>query len=40
VPQLLLDCTAFIEKESMVDGVYRISGVASNIKRLRSELRT
>ena len=36
VPNALVACTDFIEKEAMVDGVYRISGIASNIKRLRS----
>ena len=36
VPSALVACTDFIEKEAMVDGVYRISGIASNIKRLRS----
>ena len=35
VPKILAACTEFIEKESLVDGVYRISGIASNIKRLR-----
>ena len=35
VPEVLAQCTAFVEKHGLVDGVYRISGVASNIKRLK-----
>ena len=35
VPVSLIHCTKFIEEHAMVDGVYRISGIASNIKRLR-----
>ena len=35
LPEVLLQCTSFVEKHGMVDGVYRISGVASNIKRLK-----
>ena len=35
VPDVLAQCTAFVEKHGLVDGVYRISGVASNIKRLK-----
>ncbi|ELW64534.1 Rho GTPase-activating protein 32, partial [Tupaia chinensis] len=37
VPQVLQSCTAFIEKYGIVDGIYRLSGVASNIQRLRHE---
>ena len=35
VPEVLIQCTSFIEKHGLVDGVYRISGVSSNIKRLK-----
>ena len=35
VPEVLIQCTAFIEKHGLVDGVYRISGISSNIKRLK-----
>ncbi|KAB1254870.1 Rho GTPase-activating protein 32, partial [Camelus dromedarius] len=35
VPQVLQSCTAFIERYGIVDGIYRLSGVASNIQRLR-----
>uniref|UniRef100_A0A8C3VKF2 Rho GTPase-activating protein 32 n=1 Tax=Catagonus wagneri TaxID=51154 RepID=A0A8C3VKF2_9CETA len=37
VPQVLQSCTAFIERYGIVDGIYRLSGVASNIQRLRHE---
>ena len=33
--QVLQSCTAFIERYGIVDGIYRLSGVASNIQRLR-----
>ena len=35
VPDVLVQCTTFIEKHGLVDGVYRISGISSNIKRLK-----
>ena len=35
VPEVLVQCTTFIEKHGLVDGVYRISGISSNIKRLK-----
>jgi len=35
VPSVLVACTEFIEKSALVDGVYRISGIASNIKKLK-----
>ena len=35
VPEVLIQCTTFIEKHGLVDGVYRISGISSNIKRLK-----
>ncbi|XP_038239145.2 rho GTPase-activating protein 33 [Dermochelys coriacea] len=37
VPQVLRCCSEFIEKYGMVDGIYRLSGVASNIQKLRHE---
>ena len=37
VPDVLVQCTTFIEKHGLVDGVYRISGISSNIKRLKYE---
>ncbi|XP_032057719.1 rho GTPase-activating protein 32 isoform X2 [Aythya fuligula] len=37
VPQVLKSCTEFIEKYGIVDGIYRVSGVASNIQKLRHE---
>ncbi|XP_068600209.1 LOW QUALITY PROTEIN: rho GTPase-activating protein 32 [Brachionichthys hirsutus] len=37
VPQVLQSCTEFIEKHGVVDGIYRLSGIASNIQKLRHE---
>ncbi|KAM9299104.1 rho GTPase-activating protein 32 [Gastrophryne carolinensis] len=37
VPQVLRSCTDFIEKYGIVDGIYRLSGIASNIQKLRHE---
>ncbi|XP_076024856.1 rho GTPase-activating protein 31 isoform X2 [Genypterus blacodes] len=37
VPQVLVKCAEFIEKHGVVDGIYRLSGVTSNIQRLRQE---
>ncbi|KAJ0061964.1 hypothetical protein NL108_014711 [Boleophthalmus pectinirostris] len=37
VPQVLKKCAEFIEKHGVVDGIYRLSGVTSNIQRLRQE---
>ncbi|XP_043937033.1 rho GTPase-activating protein 32 [Protopterus annectens] len=37
VPQVLKSCTEFIEKFGIVDGIYRLSGIASNIQKLRHE---
>ncbi|XP_056253699.1 rho GTPase-activating protein 31 [Seriola aureovittata] len=37
VPQVLMKCAEFIEKHGIVDGIYRLSGVTSNIQRLRQE---
>ncbi|CAN0204591.1 unnamed protein product [Lampetra fluviatilis] len=36
-PQVVRMCTAFVERHGLVDGIYRLSGVASNTKRLREE---
>lgn len=33
---MLTKCTDFIETHGIVDGIYRISGVASNIKKLKA----
>lgn len=35
VPQVLRSCTQFVEQHGVVDGIYRLSGVSSNIQRLR-----
>ncbi|XP_040433800.1 rho GTPase-activating protein 30 [Falco naumanni] len=37
VPQVLRSCTKFVEQHGVVDGIYRLSGVSSNIQRLRQE---
>ncbi|KAM9781398.1 rho GTPase-activating protein 31 [Syngnathus typhle] len=37
VPQVLQKCAEFIEKHGIVHGIYRLSGVTSNIQRLRQE---
>ncbi|XP_051902652.1 rho GTPase-activating protein 31 isoform X1 [Hippocampus zosterae] len=37
VPQVLRKCAEFIEKHGIVHGIYRLSGVTSNIQRLRQE---
>ncbi|XP_070548003.1 rho GTPase-activating protein 32-like isoform X1 [Ptychodera flava] len=37
IPPVLKICTDFIETHGIVDGIYRLSGVASNIQRLRQE---
>lgn len=37
VPHVLRKCAEFIEKHGIVDGIYRLSGVTSNIQRLRQE---
>ncbi len=36
VPKILKICTDFIEKYGMVDGIYRHTGLQSNIQRLRN----
>ena len=35
VPKVLKHCSNFIEARGVVDGIYRLSGIASNIQRLR-----
>lgn len=35
VPLVLTCCSDFIERCAIVDGIYRLSGVISNIERLR-----
>ncbi|XP_061834954.1 rho GTPase-activating protein 30 [Nerophis lumbriciformis] len=37
VPQVLRCCTEFVEQHGIVDGIYRLSGVSSNIQKLRGE---
>ncbi|KAF6073914.1 Rho GTPase activating protein 30 [Phyllostomus discolor] len=37
VPQVLRSCAEFVEEYGVVDGIYRLSGVSSNIQRLRQE---
>ncbi|XP_062821272.1 rho GTPase-activating protein 30 [Anolis carolinensis] len=40
VPQVLKSCTEFVEQHGVVDGIYRLSGVSSNIQKLRLEFDT
>lgn len=35
VPMVLKCCAEFIESRGIVDGIYRLSGVTSNIQKLR-----
>lgn len=35
VPYVLKSCAEFIETHGIVDGIYRLSGVTSNIQKLR-----
>ena len=35
VPQVLQSCAEFIEQHGVVQGIYRLSGVASRVQRLR-----
>lgn len=35
VPQVLRCCSEFVETHGIVDGIYRLSGVSSNIQKLR-----
>lgn len=36
VPQVLRSCAEFVQEYGVVDGIYRLSGVSSNIQKLRS----
>ncbi|XP_055510317.1 rho GTPase-activating protein 30-like [Leucoraja erinacea] len=40
VPQVLKLCAEFIEQHGVVDGIYRLSGISSNIQKLRQEFDT
>ncbi|XP_072887059.1 rho GTPase-activating protein 30-like [Hemitrygon akajei] len=40
VPQVLKACAEFIEQNGIVDGIYRLSGISSNIQKLRQEFDT
>ncbi|XP_040859350.1 rho GTPase-activating protein 30 isoform X1 [Ochotona curzoniae] len=40
VPQVLRSCAEFVEEHGVVDGIYRLSGVSSNIQKLRQEFET
>ncbi|XP_062895228.1 rho GTPase-activating protein 30-like isoform X2 [Mobula hypostoma] len=40
VPQVLKACAEFIEQHGIVDGIYRLSGISSNIQKLRQEFDT
>eukprot|EP00095_Tigriopus_kingsejongensis_P002221 maker-scaffold817_size93049-snap-gene-0.9 protein:Tk02221 transcript:maker-scaffold817_size93049-snap-gene-0.9-mRNA-1 annotation:"cdc42 gtpase-activating" len=35
VPRVLTHCAEFIEERGIIDGIYRLSGIASNIQKLR-----
>uniref|UniRef100_A0A8C6VJL5 Rho-GAP domain-containing protein n=1 Tax=Naja naja TaxID=35670 RepID=A0A8C6VJL5_NAJNA len=35
IPQVLKSCTEFVEQHGIKDGIYRISGISSNIQKLR-----
>ncbi|KAJ0059328.1 hypothetical protein NL108_015505 [Boleophthalmus pectinirostris] len=37
IPVVLRSCSEFVESHGIVDGIYRLSGVSSNIQKLRSE---
>ncbi|CAN9503030.1 unnamed protein product [Ophioblennius macclurei] len=37
IPQVLRCCSEFVEHNGIVDGIYRLSGVSSNIQKLRGE---
>ncbi|KAM8921560.1 rho GTPase-activating protein 30 [Pelodytes ibericus] len=37
VPQVLRSCTEFVETNGVVDGIYRLCGIASNVQKLRQE---
>lgn len=40
VPQVLRSCAEFVQEYGVVDGIYRLSGVSSNIQKLRQEFET
>lgn len=40
VPQVIRSCTEFIERYGVVDGIYRLSGISSNIQKLRWDVKT
>uniref|UniRef100_A0A8C4ZWW1 Rho-GAP domain-containing protein n=1 Tax=Gadus morhua TaxID=8049 RepID=A0A8C4ZWW1_GADMO len=35
IPRVLKICSEFLEEHGVVDGIYRLSGVSSNIQKLR-----
>uniref|UniRef100_A0A3B3V9M5 Rho-GAP domain-containing protein n=1 Tax=Poecilia latipinna TaxID=48699 RepID=A0A3B3V9M5_9TELE len=35
IPLVLRSCSEFVEQHGIVDGIYRLSGVSSNIQKLR-----
>ena len=35
VPQVVTECCKFIEERGVIDGVYRLSGISSNIQRIK-----
>ncbi|XP_066464980.1 rho GTPase-activating protein 30 [Eleutherodactylus coqui] len=37
VPQVLKSCAEFVEEHGIVDGIYRLCGIASNVHKLRQE---
>ncbi|XP_056913630.1 uncharacterized protein si:dkeyp-68b7.12 isoform X2 [Takifugu flavidus] len=37
VPHVLRSCSEFVETHGVVDGIYRLSGVSSNIQKLRAD---
>ncbi|XP_038135349.1 rho GTPase-activating protein 30 isoform X2 [Cyprinodon tularosa] len=37
IPPVLRTCSEFVEQHGIVDGIYRLSGVSSNIQKLRGE---
>ncbi|KAM4552602.1 uncharacterized protein PAE49_016015 [Odontesthes bonariensis] len=37
IPLVLRSCSEFVEQNGIVDGIYRLSGVSSNIQKLRGE---
>ena len=35
VPQVLRTCSLFLEDHGIIDGIYRVSGITSNIQRIK-----